>query len=133
MEHFAPAFLKNPCFSTQLHFAIMQCTNVRNVRKATPNSIKNILEVFLKEVRCNLSAHRSAHLLIIAISSHSYIKRKQSQIIFPQFNCSETMINMVKKYLWRKIYEKNHLDPILWWFLATAQNRYYCKKLPAAE
>ena len=33
----------------------------------------------LKDVPYNYSAHRSAHLFIIAISSHSHVKRKQPQ------------------------------------------------------
>ena len=36
----------------------------------------------IKEVRYNCSAHRSAHLFIIAISSHSHIRRKQPQRTF---------------------------------------------------
>ena len=50
----------------------------------------------IKEVRCNCSAHRSAHLFIITISSHSHIKRKQPQRIFLQYSCSVTMIDIVK-------------------------------------
>ena len=63
----------------------------------------------LKELQYNWSAHRSTHLFIIALSSHSDIKRKQPQILFFQYSCSVTMINMVKKYLWRKIHELNTL------------------------
>ena len=59
----------------------------------------------LEEVRYNCSAHRSAHLFIIGISSHSHIKRKQPQRTFLQYSCSVTMINIVKKYLWRKIHK----------------------------
>ena len=46
---------------------------------------------------------------IIEINSHSHIKRKQPQIIFLQYNCSVTMINIVKKYMWRKIHALNTL------------------------
>ena len=49
-----------------------------------------------KEVQYNGSALRSAHLFIIAISSHSHIKRKQPQRIFLQYSCSVTMNNIVK-------------------------------------
>ena len=66
----------------------------------------------VKEVQYSWSAHCSAHLFIIAISSHSHAERKQPQRIFLQRNCSVTMINIVKKYIWRKIH-----DRILWWFL----------------
>ena len=52
----------------------------------------------------------SAHLLIIPISSHSYIKRKQPQRSFLQYSSSVTMINIVKKYhLRRKIHKLNTL------------------------
>ena len=51
----------------------------------------------LKDVPYNYSAHRSAHLFIIAISSHSHIKRKQPQIIFLQYSSSVTIFNIVKK------------------------------------
>ena len=40
-----------------------------------------------------------AYLFIIEISSHSHIKRKQPQIIFLQYRCSLTMINIVIEYL----------------------------------
>ena len=48
----------------------------------------------LKEVWYNCSVHHSVYLFIIEISSH---------------NCSVTMSNIVKKYLWRKIHELNIL------------------------
>ena len=59
----------------------------------------------LKKVRYNYncSAYRSAHL--IAISSHSLIKQKQPKRIFLQHSCSVTIINIVKKFLWRKIHK----------------------------
>ena len=60
-----------------------------------------------KEVWYSCSAHRSAHLLIIARSSHSHKYQKQPQRIFLQYNCSVTIINIVKKHLWRKIHELN--------------------------
>ena len=62
-----------------------------------------------KEVRYNCSAHRSAHLFIKAISSHNHIRWKQPKITFLQYSCSLTMINIVQKYLWRKIHELNSL------------------------
>ena len=65
--------------------------------------------VVFKEVRYNCSTHRSAHLFIIAISSHSYIRRKQPQRTFLQYRWSLTMINIVKKHLRRKIHELNTL------------------------
>ena len=46
---------------------------------------------------------------IIAISIHSHIKRKQLQKCFLQYSYSVTMINVVKKYLRRKIHELNTL------------------------
>ena len=61
--------------------------------------------VILKEVRYNCSAHRSAHLFIIARSSHSHIKRKQPQRIFLKYCCSVTVINIPKKHLRRKTHE----------------------------
>ena len=64
---------------------------------------------YFKEVQYNYSAHRSAHLFIIAISNHSHIKRKQPQRTFFRYSCSVTMINVVKKYLGRKIHELNTL------------------------
>ena len=61
----------------------------------------------LEEVRYNCSAHRSAHLFIIGISRHK--KRKQPQRTFLQRSCSVTMINIVKKYLWKKTHKLNTL------------------------
>ena len=52
------------------------------------NEIKSLekneqsLRIQLKQVRYNCTAHRSAHLFIIAISSHSHIKWKQPRSIF---------------------------------------------------
>ena len=63
----------------------------------------------IKEVRYSCSAHRSARFFIIAISSCSHKEQKQSQRIFFQYSCSVIMINIVKKYLWRKIHELNTL------------------------
>ena len=51
--------------------------------------------VCIKEV-CNCSGHHSVHLFIIEISSSSHVKPKQPQIIFLQYSCSATMINIVK-------------------------------------
>ena len=66
--------------------------------------------VAFKEVRYNCSTHRSAHLfIIIAISSHSYIRRKQPQRTFLQYRCSLTMINIVKKHRRKKIHELHTL------------------------
>ena len=65
--------------------------------------------LLFKEVRYNCNAHRSAHHFMIAISSHSHITRKQPQGTFLQYSCSATMINIVKKYLSRKIHKLNTL------------------------
>ena len=77
--------------------------------------ISNLSEIFhvfillFKEVWYNCSAHRSAHLFIIEISSHRHIKRKRPQRILLQYSYSVTMINIVKKYLRREIHELNTL------------------------
>ena len=60
-----------------------------------------------KEVPYNCSAHRSAHFFIIARSSHGNKERKQPQIICVRYSCSVSMIDIVKKYMWRKIHELN--------------------------
>ena len=57
---------------------------------------------FIKDVRYICSARRSAHLFIIAISSYSHIRRKQSQKIFIYYSCSVTPINIVKNSCERK-------------------------------
>ena len=49
------------------------------------------------------------YIFIIVISSHSHIKWKQPQRTFLQYSCSVTIINIVKKYLWRKIHKLNTL------------------------
>ena len=83
--------------------------------KKNKNMIKNMIVLYiflwylLKEVQYNCSTHRSAHLFIIAISSHSHINRKQPQRTFLHYSCSVTMINIVKKYLLRKIHKLNTL------------------------
>ena len=69
----------------------------------------NTFSSWIKEVRYNWSAHRSAHLQIITRSSNSNKEWKQPQIIFCQYSCSVTMISIVKKYLWREIHELNTL------------------------
>ena len=61
----------------------------------------------LKEVRYNCIAHRSAHLFMTAMSSHSHIRRKSPKITFLQYSCSVTKFDTVKNYLWREIYEIN--------------------------
>ena len=82
----------------------------------------------LKEVRHNCSAHRSEHLFIIAISSHSYIKRKQPLRIFLQYSCSVTIIiNIVKKYPRRKIHKLNTLIGSSDDSQPQAQNKYAVK------
>ena len=58
--------------------------------------INVIIKSIFKEVRYNCSAHRSAHLFMIVISSHSHIKSKQPQRIFLHYSCPVTMINIVK-------------------------------------
>ena len=67
------------------------------------------LKVCVKEVRYNYTAH----LFIIDISSHSHKEWKQPQIIFVQYSCCITIINILKKYLRRKIHELNTLIGIL--------------------
>ena len=71
--------------------------------------------------------HRSAHSFIIEINSRSHRKRKQPQIIFLQFSCSVTMINIVKKCLWKKIYELNTLIGCSDDFESQAQYNYIVK------
>ena len=63
--------------------------------------IKNFpfLSIMINEVRYNWTAHRSAQLFIITISSHNHIKRKQPQRIFLHCSSSVTIIKIVKKYL----------------------------------
>ena len=61
----------------------------------------------IKEVQCSSSAHHSVQLLIISLSSNSHIRRKQPQRTFLQKRCSVTMINVIKKILYRKIQELN--------------------------
>ena len=60
------------------------------------NHDKYITTPEFKEVWFNCSVHRSAHLFIIEISSHSDIKWKQPQRIFLQYSWSVTMINIMK-------------------------------------
>ena len=62
-----------------------------------------------EEVWYNCRGHCSAHLFKVQISSNSHIKLKQAETIFLQYNCSATMINIVKKYLWIQILELNTL------------------------
>ena len=83
---------------------------------------------YAEEVQYNCSAHPSVHLFIIVISSHSHVRQKQQKRTFLQYSCSATIINIVKKYLWRKIHELNTWSVFLW-FLATSTK---CKKLTAA-
>ena len=52
---------------------------------------------YIKEVQYNCSAHGSAHLFIIAISSHG--QRTEGATIFFQFSYSVTMINIIKNDL----------------------------------
>ena len=65
-----------------------------------PSFVKQkIIIITIKKVRYNCSAHRSvhcsAHLFIIAISSHSHKERKQPRIIFLQNNCTVTIIKIL--------------------------------------
>ena len=63
-------------------------------------------------------------LFVMEISSHSHIKRKQPQKIFLQYSCSLIMINIVKKYLWKKIHDLNNLSWSSFDSQRQAQNRY---------
>ena len=85
-----------------------------------------IVKLF-KEVWYNCSAHRSAYLFITEIISHSHIERKQTQGIFLQYSCSVTKINVVRKYLWRKIHELNTLTGSTADSQPQAQNKYVVK------
>ena len=49
-----------------------------------------------KEVRHNCSAHRSAHLFVIALSSHNHVRRKHPKRTFLQCSCPVIMINIIK-------------------------------------
>ena len=62
-----------------------------------------------KEVQYNSSEHHSVQLFIVAISSHSHIRQEQPQETFLQYSCFITTINIVKKYIWKKIHELNTL------------------------
>ena len=53
--------------------------------------------------RHSCSAHRSAHLFTMAISSYSLEERKQPLIIFIQYSCSVTMVISSKKICEGKI------------------------------
>ena len=55
------------------------------------------------------------------------MKWKQPQIVFLQYSCSLTMINIVKKYMWRKIHELNTLIGC-----SQARNEYNVKKKNAS-
>ena len=48
---------------------------------------------------------RSAHLFILAIGSHSHIRRKRPERTFLEYSCSVTIIKFFKKYLRGKIQE----------------------------
>ena len=89
---------------------------IKHTQTIRQQQLANCLSVFghfwgleLKEVWYYCSAHRLAHLFIIKINSHSHVKRKQPQIFFLHCSCSVTMINIIKKFLWRKIHELNTL------------------------
>ena len=80
--------------SVNLNLAMLRCLETK------------IMKVkLLKEVQCNCSTVRSAHLFIITISSHSHIRRRQPQKTFLQYSCSVTIVNIVTKYLSKKIHE----------------------------
>ena len=64
------------------------------------NLLCKLFIFILLRVKCNYT---------IAINSHSHIMQKQPRRIFPQYTCTETMIKMIKKYLWREIHELNTL------------------------
>ena len=78
-----------------------------NQLTADSNSCFKVFKSHVKEVWYNCSAHRSACLFIIEISSHNHIKWKQTQRIFLKYSGSVTIINIVKKHLWQKIHELN--------------------------
>ena len=71
------------------------------------NIHNNLRNTQLKDVRYNCIEHRSAHLFMMARSSHSHIQRKHPQMIFLQYRCSVTMIDVVKKHLKKKNQELN--------------------------
>ena len=99
------------------------CNNSHLINHCIVNSVH-------KEVRYNCSAHRFCapfHNFIIAISSQSHIKRKQPLRIFLEYSCSATMINIVKKYLRKKIHELNTLIGCSEDSLTQAQNKYIVK------
>ena len=72
--------------------------------RITPNadSFYAVYATFITGKKANLRRHHT--IAATAISSHSHIRRKQSQIIFLRCSCSVTLIKIVKKYLWRKIH-----------------------------
>ena len=82
-------------FKLALSFSMKVARHIQS----TQNRKLIIFLQYLKELRYNCSVHRSAHLFIIATSSHSHLKRKKSQIIFLLYSCSLTIINIVKRYL----------------------------------
>ena len=83
--------------------------------------------VAINEAWYKCSAHRSVRFFIIEISSHKHIKWKQSQRIFLSYSCSVTMINNIKKYLWRKIHELNTLIRCSDDFWSQTENKYTVK------
>ena len=67
--------------------------------RITPNtdSFYAVYATFITGKKANLRRHHT--IAATAISSHSHIRRKQSQIIFLRCSCSVTLIKIVKKYL----------------------------------
>ena len=55
-------------------------------------SVIVLANCLVMDVRYNCSEHRSLHLFVIAISSHSHIRRNQPQRTFFQCSCSVTII-----------------------------------------
>ena len=61
-------------------------------------------------------------------------RNKQPQRVFLQYRCSITMINIVKKYMWKKIYELNTLiaysDDFSHRYRINILQKIACKKSP---
>ena len=81
-----------PKFYKQLYLQIA----ILSLWKCSRDRERNIRTKYPKEVRYSYSVYRCAHLFVIAISSTSHIKRKQPHMIFLEYRCSVTMINIVK-------------------------------------
>ena len=65
---------------------------------------------------------------------HNSNKQPQPQRILLWYSCSVTMINIAKKFLWKKMHQLNkHLDRNFWWFLASSKEWINCQKSPVAK